>query len=185
MQMAPKRPLYGDFTAAHAGILRRADNLSAASLSTLPLPPVPAAISPVSSAYTSPIYSHESRLAPSPLAVQKAPAESRFSLKQLTRSLTQRLARNTSLEREHEKDEELQQLRNSSMSGFSIAANEEPLRPLEQTYTPTNPTFLSVQFLRLLRQVRRLRMTWGQFRMEKKRKTMTSSCRMTPIATTT
>lgn len=138
MQMAPKRPLYGDFTAAHAGILRRADNLSAASLSTLPLPPVPAAISPVSSAYTSPIYSHESRLAPSPLAVQKAPAESRFSLKQLTRSLTQRLARNTSLEREHEKDEELQQLRNSSMSGFSIAANEEPLRPLEQTYTPTN-----------------------------------------------
>ena len=108
--MAPKRPLYGDFTAAHAGIVRRADNLSAASLSALPLPPVPAAISPVSSAYTSPIYSPESRLAPSPLAVQKAPAESRFSLKQLTRSLTQRLAKNTSLEREHAKDEELQQL---------------------------------------------------------------------------
>jgi hypothetical protein len=138
MQMAPKRPLYGDFTAAHAGIVRRVDNISIASLSALPLPPVPAAISPVSSAYTSPIYSPESRLAPSPLAVQKASAESRFSLKQLTRSLTQRLTKNPSLQREHEKEEELQQLRDSSISGFSIAADEEPLRPLEQTYMPTN-----------------------------------------------
>jgi hypothetical protein len=136
--MAPKRPLYGDFTAAHAGIVRRVDNLSAASLSDLPLPPVPAAISPVSSAYISPIYSPESRFAPSPLAVQKAPTESRFSLKQLTRSLTQRLTKNPSLEREHEKEEELQQLRGSSISGLSIAADEEPLRPLKQTYKPTD-----------------------------------------------
>jgi hypothetical protein len=114
------------------------DNLSAASLSDLPLPPVPAAISPVSSAYISPIYSPESRFAPSPLAVQKAPTESRFSLKQLTRSLTQRLTKNPSLEREHEKEEELQQLRGSSISGLSIAADEEPLRPLKQTYKPTD-----------------------------------------------
>ena len=136
--MVPKRPLYGDFTAAHAGIVRRADNLSAATLSDLPLPPVPAAISPVSSTYKSPIYSPESRSAPSPLAVQKAPAESRFSLKQLTRSLTQRLTKNPSLEREHEQEEELQQLRSSSISGLSIAVDEEPLRPLEQTYKPTD-----------------------------------------------
>ncbi|KAF3002382.1 hypothetical protein E8E13_001638 [Curvularia kusanoi] len=136
--MAPKRPLYGDFTAAHAGILRRTDNLSASTLSQLPLPPTPAAISPGSSTYTSPVYSPESRLAPSPLAVRKAPAESRFSLKQLTRTLTQKLTKSPS--HEHEQEEELQQLRSSSISGLSFTADEEPIRALEQTYIPGDRT---------------------------------------------
>ncbi|KAH7086370.1 hypothetical protein FB567DRAFT_69298 [Paraphoma chrysanthemicola] len=105
-EMAPKRALYGDLNAAHAGIMRRADDSFSTSNLDLPLPPTPAAVSPTSSSYTSPLYSPESNFAPSPLSVKKSTADSRFSLKQLTRTLTKRLVRDT--EPQHE--EELQEL---------------------------------------------------------------------------
>ena len=135
-QMAPKRPLYGDLSAAHAGIVRRAEDSFDSSILDLPLPPTPAAISPGSSTYTSPIYSPESHFAPSPLAVKKAPNESRFSIKQLTRTLTKRLTK----PQEHDQEEELQQFRDSNASGLSISVDEEPLQPLEQTYIPADRT---------------------------------------------
>ncbi|KAL1601374.1 hypothetical protein SLS59_005528 [Nothophoma quercina] len=134
--MAPKRPLYGDLSAAHAGIVRRAEDSFDSSILDLPLPPTPAAISPGSSTYTSPIYSPESHFAPSPLAVKKAPNESRFSIKQLTRTLTKRLTK----PQEHDQEEELQQFRDSNASGLSISVDEEPLQPLEQTYIPADRT---------------------------------------------
>ncbi|KAJ4399312.1 hypothetical protein N0V91_009501 [Didymella pomorum] len=134
--MAPKRPLYGDLNAAHAGIMRRAEDSFGSSIMDLPLPPTPAAISPGSSTYTSPMYSPESHFAPSPLAVKKAPNESRFSLKQLTRTLTKRLTR----PQESSEEEELQQFQNHNASGVSISVDETPLRPLEQTYVPADRT---------------------------------------------
>src|SRR5690242_21302096 len=91
--MTYRRPLYGDLNAAHAGIMRRTDDVYPSSMLDLPLPPTPAAISPGSSAYTSPMYSPESHLAPSPLAARKAPDDSRFSIKQLARTLTKRLTK--------------------------------------------------------------------------------------------
>ncbi|KAH6643157.1 hypothetical protein C7974DRAFT_118400 [Boeremia exigua] len=132
--MAPKRPLYGDLNAAHAGIVRRADDMYTESMLDLPLPPTPVAFSPGSSAYTSPGYSPESQFAPSPLAVRRPQDESRFSIKQLARTLTKRLTKPV----EHdEEEEELQQLRESNASELSISADAEPLRPLEQTYIPS------------------------------------------------
>jgi hypothetical protein len=107
-QMAPKRALYGDFTTAHAGILRRTDVSFSGSNLDLPQPPTPAAISPDSSAYTSPMYSPESHFAPPPLAVQKASTDSRFSLKQLTRTLTNKLGKTPDKQKEHGR--ELQEL---------------------------------------------------------------------------
>lgn len=132
--MAPKRPLYGNLNAAHAGIMRRAEDSFGSSILDLPLPPTPAAISPGSSTYTSPMYSPESHLAPSPLAVRKTPNESRFSLKQLTRILTKRLTK------PDEKGEagELQQFQGRNTSGLSISVDQTPLRLLEQTYIPAD-----------------------------------------------
>jgi hypothetical protein len=152
--MAPKRPVYGDFRAAHAGILRRPEDSLNGSYADLPLPPTPAAVSPNSSSYTSPMYSPESINAPSPLAVKKPTNESRFSLKELTRSLTKRLSRNPG---KHE-GEELQDLRDRSVSILSVSKDGDNPRPLTQAYvtapeasyfpvgpmsptTPTSPTF--------------------------------------------
>lgn len=132
-QMAPKRALYGDLNAAHAGIMRRAEDSFGSSNLDLPLPPMPAAISPDSSTYTSPMYSPESVLAPPPLAVQKTTSDSRFSLKQLTRTLTKRLGKTP----EKAQDRELQQLREPHLSIASISMEGEFPRPLQETYIPT------------------------------------------------
>ncbi|KZM21094.1 uncharacterized protein EKO05_0003555 [Ascochyta rabiei] len=131
-EMAPKRPLYGDLSAAHAGIVRRAEDFYGSSVLDLPLPPTPAAISPGSSTYTSPLYSPESHFAPSPLAVKKAHNESRFSFRQLTRTLTKKISKAP----EKGAEEELQQFRGRCASGVSFDLDEEPLRPPEQTYIP-------------------------------------------------
>jgi hypothetical protein len=116
--------------------MRRAEDSFGSSILDLPLPPTPAALSPGSSTYTSPMYSPESQFAPSPLAVKKAPNESRFSLKQLTRTLTKRLTRS----QESGEEEELQQFHGHNASGVSISVDETPLRPLEQTYVPADRT---------------------------------------------
>lgn len=132
--MAPKRPLYGDLNAAHAGIVRRVEDANGSAVFDLPLPPTPAAISPGSSTYTSPAYSPESRLAPSPLAVRRSPAEARFSIKQLTRTLTKKLTGPP----EYTEAEEFQQLRGSNANRLSLVGDEEPLRTLEKTFIPTD-----------------------------------------------
>jgi hypothetical protein len=132
-QMAPKRALYGDLSAAHAGIMRRGGDSFSSSNLDLPLPPTPAALSPNSSTYTSPIYSPDSNFAPSPLAIKKPGNESRFSLKQLTRTLTKRLGKTP--EKQHVR--ELQELRDTSVHLASISMDGEFPRPLEETYVPT------------------------------------------------
>jgi hypothetical protein len=91
--MAPRRPLYGDLSTAYFSIAQRNDpNVDA------PLPPLPVALSPESSQYSSPdATSPDSRYVPSLLALKKTTAESRFSLKeltpikQLTRTFTKKL----------------------------------------------------------------------------------------------
>jgi hypothetical protein len=132
--MAPKRALYGDFTAAHAGIMRRAEDSYSSSNLDLPLPPTPAAVSPGSSTYTSPIYSPESNFAPPPLAVAKSHNESRFSLKQLTRTLTKRLGK---IPEKQQQGRELQEIRNLNMSHASISTEGDFPRPLQETYVTT------------------------------------------------
>ncbi|KAH7390895.1 hypothetical protein DE146DRAFT_146548 [Phaeosphaeria sp. MPI-PUGE-AT-0046c] len=132
-EMAPKRALYGDFNAAHAGIMRRAGDSFTSSNLDLPLPPTPTAISPDSSTYTSPMYSPESVLAPPPLAFQKTTNDSRFSLKQLTRTLTKRLGKTP----EKARDRELQQFRDPQLSIASISMEGDFPRPLQETYSPT------------------------------------------------
>ncbi|EAT80997.2 hypothetical protein SNOG_11289 [Parastagonospora nodorum SN15] len=132
--MAPKRALYGDFTAAHAGIMRRAEDSFSSSNLDLPLPPTPAAISPDSSAYTSPIYSPDSNFAPPPLAVAKAPNESRFSLRQLTRTLTKRLGKSPE---KQQIGRELQELQKLPTSLVSMSVHGEYPRPLQETYVTT------------------------------------------------
>jgi hypothetical protein len=127
--MTQKRPLYGDFGAAHAGILRRTGDSFSSSNLDLPLPPRPAATSSVSSAY-SPIFSPESNFAPPPLEVKRAENESRFSLKQLTRTLTKRLGKSS--EKEHER--ELQEV-HGSYASISVDNNFPP--PLQETYVAT------------------------------------------------
>jgi hypothetical protein len=127
--MAPKRPLYGDFGAAHAGILRRTGDSFSSSNLDFPLPPRLAATSSVSSAY-SPIFSPESNFAPPPLEVKRTENESRFSLKQLTRTITKRLGKSS--EKEHE--QELHELRRSHAS---INVDNDFPPPLQATDVAT------------------------------------------------
>jgi len=132
--MAPKRALYGDFTAAHAGIMRRAEDSFSSSNLDLPLPPTPAAISPDSSTYTSPIYSPDSNFAPQPLAVAKAPNESRFSLRQLTRTLTKRLGKSPE---KQQMGRELQEFHKSPTSLASLGDPDGYPRPLQESHVAT------------------------------------------------
>jgi hypothetical protein len=131
--MAPKRPVYGDFRAAHAGILRRPEDSLDGSHLDLPLPPTPAAVSPNSSSYTSPMYSQESVNAPSPLTVKKPTSESRFSLKELTRSLTKRLSRTPG----KTQGEELQDMRDHSLCMLPVTKDGDDPRPHTQSYVTT------------------------------------------------
>ncbi|OAL47326.1 hypothetical protein IQ07DRAFT_613912 [Pyrenochaeta sp. DS3sAY3a] len=127
-QMAPKRALYGDFTAAHAGILRHIEDSPDSDLD-LPLPPTPAAVSPSSSAYTSPMYSPESISAPLPLSIKKRANDSRFSLKQLSRKLSHRISKAS-----EGHGEDSFELRNSGLNLASMDMDEGFPRPLTQTY---------------------------------------------------
>lgn len=130
--MAPKRPLYGDLNSAHAGIMRRVED--AESNLDLPLPPTPAALSPNSSSYTSPPYSPDSVNAPPPLAIRKPMNDSRFSLKQLTRSLTKKLGKSPA----KNDDEELQDMRE-----HESGANYDYPRTMDRAYAPTLQTAYS------------------------------------------
>jgi hypothetical protein len=133
-QMAPKRVLYGDLNTAHAGIMRCTDDPIGLPNFNMPLPPTPAAISPDSSGYISPFYSPESNLAPSPLHVRKPAVESRFSIKNLTRSLTKRLGKTSDPEYEQEMKEFYQPiLRDPSIS----QGNPSP-PPLDSVYAPAH-----------------------------------------------
>ncbi|RMZ67527.1 hypothetical protein GMOD_00001462 [Pyrenophora seminiperda CCB06] len=128
--MAPKRAVYGDFRAAHAGILRRPEDSLSQSNLDLPLVPTPAAVSPNSSSYTSPLHSPESDYAYPPLPARKPARESRFSLKELTRSLTKRLGKTPV----KVQGEELRDMSDQNLSRASLSKDAEYLRPLSQTY---------------------------------------------------
>jgi hypothetical protein len=92
--MAPKRSLYGDLNTAYSSIAARRAAENSPSFLNLPLPPTPVAFTPGSSEYSSPTFSFDSNLAVSPLALAKEPGnDSRFSLAQLTRSLTKKLVK--------------------------------------------------------------------------------------------
>ncbi|EUC30708.1 hypothetical protein COCCADRAFT_103161 [Bipolaris zeicola 26-R-13] len=141
-EMAPKRAVYGDFHAAHAGILRRPSESPSQSNADLPAPPTPAALSPNSSSYTSPMYSPDSADIPSPLFMKTPARESRFSLKGLTRSLTQRLSKAPLKPQE----EELQEVHNRKVSTETMSMDLEfprSLRPHisipETSYDPVDP----------------------------------------------
>ena len=93
--MGPKRAIYKDFSSAYQSIKSRGDEVG-----EMPLPPTPVAFSPGSSQYSSPEYSPVAdRLGtPKKQAKQAKPQspsqnESRFSIKQLTRSLTKKLGK--------------------------------------------------------------------------------------------
>ncbi|KAL6706382.1 hypothetical protein ACN47E_005488 [Coniothyrium glycines] len=129
-EMAPRRALYNNYNSAHANILRRGEEGAGAPNFDLPLPPTPAAMSPGSSSYTSPFYSPESINAPSPLNIKKSPVESRFSIKQLTRSLSRKLGKNPVVDY----GEELQEMRAGNVSFASIDMEGEYPRPLDRTY---------------------------------------------------
>jgi hypothetical protein len=140
--MAPKRSLYGDLNTAYSSIAaRRAAEDSPASYLNLPLPPTPAAFTPGSSAYSSPTFSYESNLAVSPLALRKEPGnESRFSLAQLTRSLTKKLVK-TPESTPHE-------LKNIAAHAATPHLDGQYPRPLDETYrmapiTYDHPAFRS------------------------------------------
>ncbi|KAG9188209.1 hypothetical protein G6011_02132 [Alternaria panax] len=135
-EMAPKRAVYGDLRAAHAGILRRPEDSPNQSHMDLPLAPSPATVSPNSSLYTSPLYSPESVNAPSPLALKAPARESRFSFKGLTRSLTKKLSKSPAVL----KGEELQDMRNQNVSVASISMDGDFPRPLNLTYVTTPET---------------------------------------------
>ncbi|KAH7357547.1 hypothetical protein BKA66DRAFT_427846 [Pyrenochaeta sp. MPI-SDFR-AT-0127] len=132
LEMAPKRALYGDFGSAHASIMRRAEDSFTESNLDLPLPPTPAAVSPNSSAYTSPLYSPGSIRAPSPLIIKKPVNDARFSLKQLTRNLSKKLGKSPS--RIHDEQQELRDI-NVNIALASTDGNYP--RPLTQTYVAT------------------------------------------------
>ncbi|KAF2268292.1 hypothetical protein CC78DRAFT_613485 [Lojkania enalia] len=92
--MAPKRALYGDLSSAHSSITKRADPTSPTESPGQGVPQVPESVvlGSQSSQYSSPTYSG---LAVPPLAVKKE--ESRFSIKRLTRSLTEKLVKTPEL----------------------------------------------------------------------------------------
>ncbi|KAF2450806.1 hypothetical protein P171DRAFT_146882 [Karstenula rhodostoma CBS 690.94] len=140
-EMAPKRPLYGDLSSAYESIRsRRGDDFPPHLNLDFPLPPTPVAQSPASSAFDSPALSPESYATASPSTNRKPASDSRFSLKNLTRSLTQRFSKVP--EQEHE--QELQEFSESRVSLASASFEGEFPRPLERSYrlvTPKSSTF--------------------------------------------
>lgn len=134
--MAPKRPLYGDISSAYASIITRNGDKHPAPLDlALPLPPTPVAQSPGSDTFESPISSPELSY-----TKPKSANDSRFSLKQLTRSLTNRFSKTP--DKLHE--EELHEFSESRVSLASASFVGEFPRPLERSYravTPKSATF--------------------------------------------
>ncbi|KAL1612193.1 hypothetical protein SLS60_000417 [Paraconiothyrium brasiliense] len=134
--MAPKRALYGDLSSAYASIItRRGDEYPDSLNLDLPLPPTPVAHSPEFSAFESPVLSPEPHATASPFTDRKPASDSRFSLKQLTRSLTQRFSK--SPEKAHE--EELQEFSESCVSLASASFEGGFPRPLERSYRAVSP----------------------------------------------
>lgn len=139
--MAPKRPLYGDLSSAYESIRSRRGDSHLPHLNLdFPLPPTPVAQSPGSSAFNSPALSPESYATASPPTNRKPGSDSRFSLKNFTRSLTHRFSKLS--EKEHE--QELQEFSESRVSLASPSFEGEFPRPLERSYrveTPKSSTF--------------------------------------------
>ncbi|PSN66685.1 hypothetical protein BS50DRAFT_587773 [Corynespora cassiicola Philippines] len=132
-EMGPKRAIYKDYSSAYQSIKSRGDEVG-----EMPLPPTPVAFSPGSSQYSSPEYSPVAdRLGtPKKQAKQAKPQtpsqnESRFSIKQLTRSLTKKLGKSP------EPSSHGEELREFSISRVSLAESHtegEYPRSLNETY---------------------------------------------------
>jgi hypothetical protein len=82
------------------------------------------------------MYSPESDNVPSPLVIKKTVNDSRFSLKELTRNLTRKLGKSPS----KADGEELQDMRDRSVSKASISMDGEYPRSLTRTYVATPQT---------------------------------------------
>ncbi|KAJ4292449.1 hypothetical protein N0V90_009111 [Kalmusia sp. IMI 367209] len=134
-EMAPKRALYGDLSSAYASIIARRDEYPPPLNINLPLPPTPVAQSPGSSAFNSLLQSPESDVTGSPFSPRKPANESRFSLKQLTRSLTKKLVKTPELAHA----EELRDLSDSRVSLASASFEGDFPRPLERSYRAVTP----------------------------------------------
>ncbi|OAG05836.1 uncharacterized protein CC84DRAFT_1175941 [Paraphaeosphaeria sporulosa] len=135
-EMAPKRPLYGDLSSAYESIRSgRGDNRPPHLNLDFPLPSTPGAQSPGSSAFDSPAVSPQSYATASPPSNRKPASDSRFSLKNLTRSLTQRFSKVS--EKEH--GQELQEFSESRASLASPSFEGEFPRPLERSYHVETP----------------------------------------------
>lgn len=130
-EMAPRRALYGDLNAARAGILQGLEEAASNSNHEMPSAPTPTAMSPHSSSYTSPMYSPESVNAPSPLAIKRPTNASRFSLKQLTRSLSKKLGKSPA----GEDDQELQVMSTEPAAPWKLSEYEYVSTP-QASYFP-------------------------------------------------
>ncbi|CAI6268321.1 unnamed protein product [Periconia digitata] len=140
-EMGPKRALYGDLSSAYTSIRTRRggeDNPTAQALD-FPMPPAPAARlpeTPTSPDSYAPLHSPDSHYGLSPFpsqqSPQQTPTESRFSLKQLTRSLTKKLGKTSQTVHE----EELQDMSHArSRIGLASPAFEGSFpRSLDETY---------------------------------------------------
>jgi hypothetical protein len=144
--MAPKRALYGDFTSAHKNIVDRNtdDNNQSEPIPDFPLPPTPVArrvgvpSSPEDD--TSPDRSPTPLLpnAESPLAQRSN--DSRFSIKQITRSISRKWkARSSEKTSEDVGETELKDFSKSEVSLAEVSYEGEFPRPLDQSYRPITP----------------------------------------------
>jgi hypothetical protein len=125
-EMAPPRPLFGDLEEAYRSIAKRPDGPPGGSQLSLPTPPNPAVVSPNSAKYSS---GYDNDLAVSPLAIRKN-TDSRFSLiKNLTRKITKRGAKETEIEAQ-----ELQEIPVSPVEKAAHHLEGEFPRSLVQNY---------------------------------------------------
>lgn len=90
-KMAPQRALFDDLPSAYQSITSSNRNFQTPSMPNidLPLPPTPAALSPKSSAYSTPDQPHIEKFAPAPLKINK-PITSPSFMQRLSRAFTRK-----------------------------------------------------------------------------------------------
>ena len=139
-QMAPKRSLYGDLTSAYSSITKRAEDSPDDIRLKLPFPPTPAVLNGNSTAHPSPTVSVESNLTVSPLDVKKPGVESRFSIAQLTRSLTKKLVRTPEMEPHELQDVSKVRIASTNLDGrfprslYETYGTDAPLSPFDLAF---------------------------------------------------
>ncbi|KAF2868662.1 hypothetical protein BDV95DRAFT_500299 [Massariosphaeria phaeospora] len=136
-EMAQKRPLYRDLSAAHSSITRRTKESPDALNTNSPFPTTPVARSPE---YSSPAYSIQSSTNTPPLP-PRPESDFRFSLKGIKRSLTKKLGRNA----EPNREEELQDLPSPAYRTADQFDGGYP-RSLTKSYQPAEiPSYIPIE----------------------------------------